>query len=335
MRKFKLIAIIALAIGIITFNSCKKDEELTSNNEAKALTSTFNPNEIDDMNAYLKDFINDMKSATKDEDATLPLEEAEWHLTACLNYTHCNANAARTDMSYDTITSYIPIDNGEISLADINNSFMEISKDIRSIYNSYDFEDKQIVYIHSTIDSSDEAKGLTSVRTVMATDRNAHFYLNDWDYMCLEALFEYDDVYQWESAADTVRRYVVGIGTQNLNDDYYDYYYVSIQTRNYNYENYYINPPVEQSDIIYNNRLYLERSINPTTHCLSGRELAFYIDSYLGLIKKDYMSMGTMIDAHVICDEDYIGGNPGYILSNSLSAVFGSRILSNDNNPLR
>ena len=67
MKRFKLLAIIALAIGIVAFNSCKKDE-LTNNNETKALTSTFNPNGIENMDEYLLGFMKDLKTATRDSE---------------------------------------------------------------------------------------------------------------------------------------------------------------------------------------------------------------------------------------------------------------------------
>lgn len=129
MKKFYLLAIIALAIGIVTFSSCKKDDELTNNNETKTLTSTFNPNEIENMNKYLSDFIGDMKKQSR-ENTTLPLDEAEWHLTACLNYQHCNANTSKLNMYFDTIVTGISVENNEVAMSEINSSFQEISKEV-------------------------------------------------------------------------------------------------------------------------------------------------------------------------------------------------------------
>ena len=93
MKKLNLFAIIALAIGITAFQSCKKDDELTKDDNVNQTTetSTFNPNAIENMDEYLLGFMKKISSATRDNE-TMTIEDAEWHLTACLNFQFCNAN---------------------------------------------------------------------------------------------------------------------------------------------------------------------------------------------------------------------------------------------------
>ena len=96
----KKIILLLTVISVIAFQSCKKDEFTNPEklNKKTEVSSTFNPNEIDDMNKYLSDFVNNMKSITRDNTSSLSLEEAEWHLTASLNYQHCNANTLSRNM---------------------------------------------------------------------------------------------------------------------------------------------------------------------------------------------------------------------------------------------
>lgn len=330
MRKYIFIII---AVSLIAFQACKKDNDLTNPDETvqETLSSSFNPNNIADMNEYLSNFIKDMKSTAKGDNASLPLEEAEWHLTACLNYQHCNANTAIIDFEYDTIISYINVNDDKIALEDLSNSFVGISKEVLSIYNSYNYENKQIVYIYSTIDNNN-SRSESVVRTIMATANNDHFYFNDWEYACIDTIFPFDNRYHWEAAADSLEKYVKLIGTQNLNTDYY---YVSIQNKSYYYENHRLVPPIEQMSGVYHNRLYALSVYYPERTYLSGGDMAFYLDSYLGLVKLEVSALGDFFDVSVNTNTEEIDGHMRYRVSHSLTGTWGTRIINNNNNPLR
>lgn len=329
MKKYFLLII---AVSLIAFQACKKDNELTNPDKIvqETISSSFNPNNIADMNEYLSDFIKDMKSTAKRDNTLLPLEEAEWHLTACLNYQHCNANTATINFEYDTIISYINVNDDKIALADLSNSFDEISKEVLSIYDSYDYENKQIVYIYSTIDKNNSTRSESVVRTVMATANNNHFYFNEWDYLCIDTLFPFDNRYHWVAAADSLEKYIKQIGRQNLNTDYY---YVSIQNKSYHYDNYRLNPPIDQLSGTYYNRLYVLAVYYPERTYLSGGDMAFYLDSYLGLVKLEVSALGDFIDANVDCDIEDISGHMRYKVSHRLTGFWGIRVINNNNNP--
>lgn len=330
MRKLSLFAIIALAIGITVFHSCKKNDELTNSENKTSETSAFNPNGINDMNAYLSDFIKNMKSPTKNNN-TMTLEEAEWHLTACLNYQMCNANADKTDMVYDTIITKIHIDDNEISMSEINKSFVEISKNVNTIYNTYDNEEKQIVFIYSTIEHDNLSKGDANVRTIIASgDKNNHFYLTDWEFFCLDTLFPCSNEYLWSSAADSLEKYVTIIGTQNLNDDYY---YVSIDSRLFKYNDYFLNPPIDINYNTFSNRLFLCGNCPYATTYLKGCDMVFYIDSYLGLAKRENtLQSGSFISAIVEAKIEENRELQGERIFHQLIATYGVPVINDDNN---
>lgn len=294
MKKLNLYAIVTLAIVILAFQSCKKDDELTRIDNTNTEAKTFNPYGINDMNAYLSDFIKTMKSPTKDN-ASLPLEDAEWHLTACLNYKMCNANADRRDMIYDTIITKIHVDNNSISMTDINNSFVEISKNVGELYNSYDMEGKQIVYIYSTINSDNTSKGDAEVRTIMATgNRDPHYYFSDWDYICLDTLFPDNVQHHWRDAANTLEDYVNLFGPGEREDGYY---YVSIAYKDYHFRDY---SGSVVNGICYDSRLFYRSGFKEDTNppYLSKLDMMFYLDSYLGLVMNETMR-GTLIGVRV------------------------------------
>ena len=333
MRKTKVLAIIALALGIAAFHSCKKDDELTKDNGTRTETSAFNPNGINDMNAYLGDFIKNMKSPSKDINA-IPTDEAEWHLSACLNYQLCNANANKTDMIYDTIITSICINDNGIAMSEINNSFDEISRNVISLFNSYELEDKQLVFIHSTIDDDNNAKGNASVRTIMATgSSNPHFYFDTWEYICLDTLLPCDNEYYWKDAADTLEHYVNYFGTQYMNDDYY---YVSTSHRTFNFRDYYLNPPITQNHLTFYNRLFVYGNAPASATTLNGFEMVFYLDSYLGLActKPQFGTIGnaaSLISARIDVPAEKNRDTPGELIYHDLVGFYGVAYAHGDN----
>ena len=85
MRKSKFfIAILVMVVATlvsVAIVSCKKEDTVapTGQHAAKA---AFTPPQVDDMNAYLKDFKQRMQSAAKGDDEALSLDEAAWHLSS-------------------------------------------------------------------------------------------------------------------------------------------------------------------------------------------------------------------------------------------------------------
>lgn len=299
--------------------------------------SVFNPNEINDMNAYLSDFIINMKSPTK-ENTTLPLEEAEWHLTACLNYQLCNANGDRTNMIYDTIFTKIHVINNEISMTDINNSFTEVSKNVSSIYSSYNTDDKQIIFIHSVIDTDECAKGEVDVKTIMGIgNKITHFYFDEWEFNCLDTLFV-ENRYLWYNAADTLEKYINRNAYEHLNNDYY---YVSIDSRSFNYQDYRIPQGIDLFGGPYYNRLYNCGNCPHTAAYISGAQMAYYFDSYLGLLKLNNSDnnnnsnnvYGSLINAVVDTVVMENREHPGELIYHELAGRYGVPIINNDNTP--
>lgn len=276
MRKLGLFAIIVLAIGITAFHSCKKDEELTNNNETKALTSTFNPNEIENMDEYLMGFMKELKNATRDSEP-MTIEDAEWHLSACLNFMHCNTNVARTQIEYDTILSTINVNNGYISLNDINASLQEISDKVKEIYNASDLENKNLMYIYPVIEDG-ATRSSATIRTIVGTSGwgDEYYYfiggISHPEWWELYEIFT-ESYYHWETEAPDTLEYHINRYIPDASSSSERIYFTSIEVINFSYEDY-------PGRIFYCDNCTFNHIFYPD-------EMMFYLDSFLGIIEEN------------------------------------------------
>lgn len=273
MRKFRLFAIFVLAIGIVVFNSCKKNEELTNNNETKEQTSTFHPYNMDNMDEYLLGFMKEIKDATRDNEPLL-LEDAQWHLSACLNFQFCNANVEKTHIVYDTITTTINVNNGYVSLNDINASLQEISTEVLDIYHSSELENKNVLFIKLEIQDGAPTRSGNTVRTIVATsgrDGVTGNYYFDNDSIPL-SLFPINTEYSWRTTAVDTLMYFINIFKPTKVDVPGRMYYVEALSKECKHDN------------GFSGRMFYAVHNYIDDYKLNQQQMAYYLDSYLGLI---------------------------------------------------
>ena len=101
MRKSKffiaiLVMVVATLVSVVIV-SCKKEDTAVPTGQ-RAAKAAFTPPQVDDMNAYLKDFKQRMQSATKGDGQTLSLDEAAWHLSSVANYDFGHVNVEFDDV---------------------------------------------------------------------------------------------------------------------------------------------------------------------------------------------------------------------------------------------
>ena len=82
----KLFTFTAITLIILTFcaTSCKKSEYLEPTNRNNSQKTYYQPPKTENIKAYLRDFKQKMQSRENDE--TMEIEDAAWHLSSIANY---------------------------------------------------------------------------------------------------------------------------------------------------------------------------------------------------------------------------------------------------------
>ena len=115
MKKYLIIAVITLAAMTFSAVSCQKEETSTSQPQTTS-KQAYQPPQVEDMSAYLRDFKQQIQSRGNDE--TMTLDEAAWHLSSLANYDYGDVRSDFSDFHYDTLYSHINVSNGTVSMAD-------------------------------------------------------------------------------------------------------------------------------------------------------------------------------------------------------------------------
>ncbi|MBR5780544.1 MAG: hypothetical protein IKY27_00990 [Bacteroidales bacterium] len=277
MKKYILLII---TVSLIAFQACKKDNELTNPDRTSRTSkvyntesSSFNPRAIDDMDSYLTNFLKEIKSPTRDAQP-MSVEDAQWHLSACLNFQFCNANVEKTQVVYDTIYTTICVDNGYVSLNDINTSLQEISTEVIDIYTSSNLENKNILFIKPEIQDEATTRSGNIVRTIVATSGRdgviGNYYFDDEDIPL--SLFPEDAEYSWRTTAVDTLEYFINIYEPTKEDIPGRVYYVETFNRECKFNN------------GFSGRMFFTYHSYVKDYKLNQQQMAYYLDSYLGLI---------------------------------------------------
>ena len=167
VKKTKIVAIVATlliaAAGVITFEACNKKNDVVNNTENSNIVTIAQTN---DMDGYLLDLRKRMKTATKDGE-TMSLSDAEWALTALENFGLCDGSKRSTDMIVDTVFTKVMINDGNISLYELNLAYENSKRQIIDKFNSIEGNDKNVYLIKSTIDDSSK-NGTAEIRTILS-----------------------------------------------------------------------------------------------------------------------------------------------------------------------
>jgi len=158
MKKTKLFIATLLVVATVSVAvvSCKKETANALTDNKIESVQTFNPREIKDMNAYLKDFKQKMNSTAKGEDESLSLEDAAWHLSSVANYDFGHANVECDDVRFDTLYAHVNVTDGKILLSDLASAYEEIHMGIDKFYHSLTLDNKHFRFINAIISENGE-----------------------------------------------------------------------------------------------------------------------------------------------------------------------------------
>lgn len=143
-----LLVVAATTIAVV---SCKKETQDTLLGNKAHPAKTFSPPEVDDMNAYLKEFKLKMQNATRGDDETLSLEEAAWHLGSMANADFGYVNTSYDDIRFDTLYSHVAVYNGDVNLSDLNDAYTEIVNSIESFYQNLRLDNLHCRFVDALI----------------------------------------------------------------------------------------------------------------------------------------------------------------------------------------
>ena len=114
------------------------------------------------MGAYLLDFKQKMQ--TRGNDDTMELDEAAWHLSSIVNYDLGDVVNNYESFRYDTLYFNINVENGRVSISDLNTLYTRVAGDISTYFSNLNLENKHIRFIGADIEDDG-----TVVMSIMVT----------------------------------------------------------------------------------------------------------------------------------------------------------------------
>lgn len=145
-----------VALGVV---SCSKNDYMVPITQKGASKTHYNPPKVDNLNAYLLDFKQKLQS--RDNDGTMELDEAAWHLSSIVNIDLGDVVSSYDNFLYDTLYYNIPVENGKVCLSDLNNVYSQAINDIPRLVNNLTLENKHIRFIGTDI--SDDGTVVMSI----------------------------------------------------------------------------------------------------------------------------------------------------------------------------
>lgn len=281
-RLYYVIFVMAMAtIASVVAVSCKKETSSDLMNNKNELAQVFNPREIEDMNAYLKDFKQKMQSAAKGEDEALSLEEAAWHLSSVANYDFGHANVECDDVRFDTLYARVNVTNGTVLMSDLAMVYHTISSSIEKFYNSLTLDNKHFRFINAIISEDGEvAIPLLTTFSYGSKDIMDHIWYfpgDVWDLCDTCYYYLPAESYPVQTTGTSELQRVLNLIVSHPTDSNSRYYYTPTFTKLFDYPNYidpYGSPSYDDSRIF--------AKMNSTNLDIVSW-ICYYLDSYLGL----------------------------------------------------
>lgn len=290
-KAFIIIAILLATAATITIVSCKKENTPVSSNSENTAKSFYQPPQVDNMLAYLKDF--KQKIQVRGNDDTMKLDEASWHLASLANIDFGNVKNNYTNFRYDTLYNNVIVDNGSVTLSELNTVYNSMSNQILAFYQSLNLEDMAPRFIDVVVEEDGSVKIalMTSYR-----DWGDHYWFLPDGYGVADSILNnlgvgYDSCYALNGNFNSELQRVMNLLIR-------DYYNIPPSERiAYIPSRSYIIPYNEYTDpfgscYIGNSRVMYFLGHNPEV-CYD--EFAYLVDSYMGLALNEMESTEIMV----------------------------------------
>ena len=293
INKFFAIVLLAVVATLVAVVSCKKETPSTLLNNGAQQEKAFVVPEVDDMNAYLKEFKQRMLSSSKGDGKTLSLDEAAWHLACLANVDFCRINVEYNDVQFDTVAMQVNVMDGTVAMCDLNTAYEQMCNEIRKFKKAFNHCDQNLYFINVFINGNGNAR--IALMTTFVTPSKAMgdhlWYFEDsyiYDTVCY---FFFDDYtqYPWNGYGMTELQRILNLYEHiDIASSYY------IPTRNHSFS-YPDCPDPYGNSFTGNSRVFAADAALGATINLSKETMCYCLDSYLGL-GFDYIEENPLYD---------------------------------------
>ena len=332
MKKRNLFITIAMVImaAAVAFVSCKKETENALIKWSNNTQRTIDIRQIDDMDAYFKEFRLKMTESKSDE--ALNIEDAAWHLACLANYDFCRVNVDYNDFKFDTIEMQVNVTDGTMQMCDLNAAYEQMYAEIQQFKKGFSHDNENLYFINMFINSNGNAK-ITIKTTFISSSKglDEHLWYFPDTFCYIDSVCDYyfgnSIQYSWDSIARDELQRILNLFEHHENLPGIICY---APTRSYTFE--YPNwTDSYGSDFVCNSRLFAALSYNyHLYHNLSPDEMCYCLDSYLGL-GYDYISDNYYVDNEcplnwIVMDTTRMfEGNKQYSCYHRLKVEYGRR----------
>lgn len=334
-----IIATLLVAVAAsVAFVSCKKESQdalLNNNQPVKAFTVP----QVNDMNAYLKEFKQKMQESQNSKDVEyLSLEEAAWHLSSVANFDYGEVNVRYTDLRYDTLNYQVCVTNGQVALSELNTLYAIIASDIEALFQNLDLQEKHFRLIGVCITDD----GQVVVDLIISYYILDHTWYFEDDFNAAMACYEWFEShvnYCWNTTAtellETAINFFEGIDYVSPGETPTEReYYIPTSDEFFNHEDYI---DTLGSPFYNNSRIFVVRSNSWTVPYLDINEMCYCLDSYLALpfefLQDNHFTMSTRpVHWTIIPNEYYNTHDQKYYFCHQVKVKFGIRVSTGGHN---
>ena len=294
-KKFNLAIIMMVVAAFISVAvvSCKKEDNRSLAGQVTPKPA-FTPPQVDDMNAYLKNFKQKMQSATKDSNETLSIDEAAWYLACLANIDLCNASVEFNNVRFDTIEMQVMVNvNREvIDLCELCSTYNQMIQKIKRFEDSLELENPNLRFV-DVLATKNGNFAIILMTTTNAPSRNLYdnywYFPDTFGYLDSICYFQFSDLlyYKWNTTAKSELERVINVFEGRVTP--FVSAYIPTRTISFDFPQW-LDPYGSPFDR--DSRLSVGNSIN---YYLMQEDMCYCLDSYLGL-GIDYLANNYFVD---------------------------------------